>query len=107
MRSPRFPLTIRAWSRPTALLANGHDDHDAALSIGNDRCGQQPTIDAVIRMGVVVAYDLEAAERPDGGADDDVTRPVPVVVHARDGDERRTSVHHRCDVPDRLRPPLR
>ncbi len=56
-------------------------------------------------MTVVVAHDLDAAERADRRAECHVARPMRVVVHPRQPDERRRTVGHRPDDPGLMRPP--
>src|SRR5690349_7276349 len=62
-----------------------------------ERAFQQPPVDAVARMRVLITYDLEAGEGTDPGADQHVSHPVAVVVHAGDAGERGTRVEDRPD----------
>src|SRR5262245_37827542 len=65
----------------------GHDGPVQRLPpIGRrrERAFQQPSVEPVARMRVMITYDLEAGEGTDAGADQHVAHPVAVVVHARD-----------------------
>ena len=56
-------------------------------------------------MRVGVLDNLLAAESSYRGAEDDVGRPVPVVIHSRKSDHGRATVHEWPDHPRGFRPP--
>ena len=63
------------------MLDRQADGHGAVRRFLHGR-SQQPLVDPVAGMRVVIAHDLGARERPDRCAHHDVARPVLVVVHA-------------------------
>src|SRR5262247_4949472 len=103
--------TVERWNggtgRNSATALRRRDDrerHVAPVSWG-DRGVEKPFVEAVAGIQTMIAYNLVAGERPDCGAHDHVARPVAIVVHSREADERRASIHRRTNQPHPLRPP--
>src|SRR5688500_9292651 len=111
--SPRTSARMKIRPAPPRLVVNSarrrqrERQHRAAHHVRRDAGAEQPLVDLVVGMRVVVAHDLAAGEGADRGAHHDVARPVLVIVHARQPDERRPAVHRGADEQPLLRPPAR
>src|SRR5690348_15095876 len=87
------------------LCAHGPHEQRATGRCGRDDGGEKDAVDPVLWMLVVDAHDLPSAESTDRGSEHNIARPVLVVVHAREADERCTAVEQRRHVPRGARPP--
>src|SRR5262245_37849684 len=67
-------------------------DGERRRLVGFERDGEEPTVDAIAGIAMMIAHHLGASEGPDRGAHQNVARPVSVVVHPRDADERGPGV---------------
>src|SRR5438045_7769749 len=113
-------LRMRSASGPRSsdiTMMPGFTKYSTAAERRHDRKGrvtpiawregriEQPSVDRSLGMETMIAHDLRAGERPDRRAEEDVARPMTIVVHARHADGRRAAIHQRSDDIDTVRPP--